>query len=147
MDVPGSAKRLAALAVAVALLPLVVLTTAFDGMLTFLHLVGLLGGIACAVPLFFRKRDPFRVACAAAGAVVAVISVPMLILSLWAMAVFEDWLVLPLSLLYLPVAAIPSLVAAFQRARGPECGRVTAVVARCTGGASLAAVALAVALL
>ncbi|MEV8322759.1 hypothetical protein [Kitasatospora sp. NPDC056731] len=136
--VPGSARVLAGLAAAVCLLPLVLAAVAFGlgGSFLFLHVIALVSTVAAAVPVCYRERGPFRIACAAAGAVVAVASVPLLFVGIWFVIGFGAWLMLA-AFLFLPVAAIPALVAAFQRARGPEYGQTAAVLGWTVGVLSL----------
>ncbi|MDH6704099.1 hypothetical protein P3T27_000800 [Kitasatospora sp. MAA19] len=134
--VPGSARWLAGLAASVCLLPLALAVVAFGLQGSILHVVALVGAVACAVPVCYRERGPFRVACAAAGTVVAVASVPLLFVSIWFVIGFGGWFLLA-DFVFLPIAAIPALVAAFQRARGPEYGRGAAALGWFVGVLSL----------
>ncbi|WP_188309796.1 hypothetical protein [Streptomyces sp. CBMA123] len=121
--VPASARWLAGAASAVFLVPLLPLAGAYGvGLRLFLAAVGLLTAAACAVPVFYRRRDRFRVACAAAGFTVAAVWLPFLVIGLLAVLSLGGWAWF-LAFLFMPVAAITALIAAFQRARGPECGR------------------------
>ncbi|MEV7927565.1 MULTISPECIES: hypothetical protein [unclassified Kitasatospora] len=134
--VPTSARLLAALAAAVFLLPLT-LVVALGATWPYVpQLVGLLSAAVCAVPVFYRRRNPFRVACAAAGFTVAAVWVPLAILCALMVATFGGWAWLLFALL-LPAAAITALIAAFQRARGAECGRVAVALGRAMGALSL----------
>ncbi|WP_153466704.1 hypothetical protein [Streptomyces kaniharaensis] len=45
---------------------------------------------AVAVPVFFPRRDRFRVACAAAGFAVAAVWVPLILLTFFAVLGFGD---------------------------------------------------------
>ncbi|MER7769995.1 hypothetical protein [Kitasatospora sp. NPDC096140] len=124
-----SARVLSGLGGVVFLLPVVAVVDGFGTAGAFLYAAGLLCVAACAVPPFFGGRKHFRVACAAAGMAVAAVSVPCgLVGVLFALAV-DGW-PLYLAFLALPVTAIAGLIAGFQRARGRECGRRAAVVAR-----------------
>ncbi|MFG2843729.1 hypothetical protein ACGF12_11225 [Kitasatospora sp. NPDC048296] len=119
--------------------PLVLLAVTRDGvgLQLFLCAVGLLTAAICAVPVFCRRQDRFRVACAAAGFTVAGVWVPLLILGLLAVLGLGGW-VWYLAFLFMPVAAIAALIAAFQRARGPECGRVAVALGWSAAAASVA---------
>ncbi|MGW3039376.1 hypothetical protein ACWC9T_04835 [Kitasatospora sp. NPDC001159] len=126
--VPASARWLAGVAVAVFLPPLVLIGPVFGiGWPYVHHSVGLVSAVACAVPACLRRRDRFRVACAAAGFAVAAVWVPLTVLAFFAVLVFGGWAWF-LTCLSVPVAAITAMIAAFQRARGPECGRTAAVL-------------------
>ncbi|MFE6052170.1 hypothetical protein ACFQ6N_15555 [Kitasatospora sp. NPDC056446] len=126
--VPVSARWLSGLGVGAFLLPVVAVADGFGTAGVFLYAAGLVCAVACAVPTFFRRRDHFRVACAAAGMAVAAVSVPSgLVGVMFALAV-DGWLFY-LAFLLLPVTAVAGLVAGFQRARGRECGRRAVVVA------------------
>ncbi|MET8625514.1 hypothetical protein ABZW30_17500 [Kitasatospora sp. NPDC004669] len=118
--------------------PLVLIGSVFGIGWPYVHyLVGLVSAVACAVPVCFRRRDRFRVGCAAAGFTVAAVWVPLTILAFFPVLVFGGWAWF-LACLSVPVAAITALIAAFQRARGPECGRTAAAL-----GWSAAAVSVA----
>ncbi|MQS11729.1 hypothetical protein F7Q99_05350 [Streptomyces kaniharaensis] len=113
--------------------------------MTILHVIALSSAVACAVPVFCRDRDAFRVACATAGVVVAVASVfPVLMLG-WIAIVGAGWS--PFLVFLLPTAAIPALVAAFQRARGRQYGLVASAFGWFTGLASIAGWTLVVCLI
>ncbi|MFH8382629.1 hypothetical protein ACH4E7_17015 [Kitasatospora sp. NPDC018058] len=139
---PASARWLAGVAVAVFVPPLVLIGSVFGiGWPYVHHLVGLVSAAACAVPVAVpacsRRRDHFRVACAAAGFTVAAVWVPLTVLAFFAVLVFGGWAWF-LTCLSVPVAAITALIAAFQRARGPECGRTAAVLGWSAAAASVA---------
>ncbi|MFJ2582627.1 hypothetical protein [Kitasatospora aureofaciens] len=138
-----SARWLAALAVAVCLLPLVIVVPVLGFRGPLPHMAALVGAAACAVPLFRREQDAFRVSCAAAGAVAAIATVPLLFVGNWTVTLLGGWSLF-LLLLY-PTAAIPALIAAFHRARGREYGLVAAAVGWFTALASAAGWALATA--
>ncbi|MFF7989733.1 hypothetical protein ACFZDG_08090 [Kitasatospora xanthocidica] len=126
--VPLSARWLSGLGGVAFLLPVIAITDGFGTAGVFLYAAGLLCVVACAVPPFFRDPKRFRVACAAAGMVVAAASIPSgLVGILFAVAIESRPLYL--AFLALPVTAIAGLIAAFQRARGRDCGRRAAVVA------------------
>ncbi|WP_218202439.1 hypothetical protein [Kitasatospora aureofaciens] len=134
---PASARWLAGVAVAVFLLPLAVMVGTFGvAWPYFQDLVGLVCPAACAVPVFYRERNPFRVACAAAGAVVAAVWVPLALIAIWPVLALGCWSWFLLCL-FLPIAAITALIAAFQRARGAECGRVAAALGWAVGALSV----------
>ncbi|RKT18538.1 hypothetical protein BX285_2967 [Streptomyces sp. 1114.5] len=122
--VPTSARVLAALATAVCLWPLVTVTMTFGVGGSILHVIAAVSAAACAVPVFYREQGPFRIACAAAGAVVAVASLPLLFVGSLAAVGLGGWSVFLVFLF--PTAAIPALIAAFQRARGRQFGLVAA---------------------
>ncbi|MFI9360731.1 hypothetical protein ACIG5E_06675 [Kitasatospora sp. NPDC053057] len=125
--VPASARWLAGVACAVFVVPLVLIMVAYGVsarlFLLFLSMVGLLTAAVCTVPVFYRRQDRFRVACAAAGFTVAGVWVPLLILGVLAALDQGSW-AWCLAYLFMSVAAIAALIAAFQRACGPDCGRV-----------------------
>ncbi|MBD0672127.1 hypothetical protein [Streptomyces sp. CBMA156] len=131
--VPVSARWMSGLGVGAFLLPLVsVVAGSGQGVVSaFGLLCVLLGVMPCAVPPFFRRRDHFRVACAAAGMTVAAVSLPTGLFGVMAALFVGGWLsyLTLLALLALPATAIAGLIAGFQRARGGECGRRAAVVA------------------
>ncbi|MFI9160736.1 hypothetical protein [Kitasatospora aureofaciens] len=95
--------------------------------LVLLSAAGLLTAVVCTVPVFCRCEDRFRVACAAAGFTVVAVWVPPLIIGFLAVLPLCGW-VWCLAYLFMPVAAVATLIAAFQRARGPECGRMAVAV-------------------
>lgn len=136
--VPASARWLAGVASVVFLAPQVLIAPTYGVSLRlFLSAVGLLTGAACAVPVFYRRQDRFRVACAAAGFTVAGVWVPLLILGLLAVLLLGGWAWF-LAFLFMPVAAISALIAAFQRARGPERGRAAVALGWVAAGVSVA---------
>ncbi|CAM5623049.1 hypothetical protein BOQ63_032165 [Streptomyces viridifaciens] len=121
--VPASARWSAGMACAVFVVPLVLIAGAYGvSFALFLSAVGLLTAVVCTVPVFCRREDRFRVACAAAGFTVAAVWVPLLIIGFLAVLPLCGW-AWCLAYLFMPVAAVTTLIAAFQRARGPECGR------------------------
>ncbi|MER7846582.1 hypothetical protein ABTZ03_21785 [Kitasatospora sp. NPDC096077] len=126
--IPASARWLAGAASAVFLVPFILtaLTRGVSGQL-YLCAIGLLTGAFCTVPVFYRRRDRFRVACAAAGFSVAAVWVPVLVIGLLAALGLGawDWF---LGYLALPLAAIAALIGAFQRAYGPDSGRSAVAV-------------------
>ncbi|WP_157849824.1 MULTISPECIES: hypothetical protein [Streptomyces] len=121
---PTSARVQAALAAVVCLWPLVTVTVMFGVSGSILHVIAAVSAVACAVPVFRREPGAFRIACAAAGAVVAVASAPLLFVGSLAAVGLGGWSVFLVFLF--PTAAIPALVAAFQRARGRRYGLVAA---------------------
>ncbi|MFI6155496.1 hypothetical protein ACIBCA_22745 [Kitasatospora sp. NPDC051170] len=134
--VPASARLLAAAATAVFVLPLLLALARFGVAWPYLvPAVQLLSAAGCAAPICFRRRDHFRVACAAAGAIVASLWTPVLIVG-GLILLFTDfrWAIACFAMV---AAAIAVLIAAFQRAKGAECGRPAVVV-----GWSAAALAL-----
>ncbi|MFE3501331.1 hypothetical protein [Kitasatospora sp. NPDC059160] len=136
--VPTSARWLAGVASAVPLVPLVLIApTCGAGLRLFLSAVGLLSGAVCAVPVFYRRQDRFRVACAAAGFTVAAVWVPLLIIGLLAALALGGWAWF-LAFLLMPVAAISVLIAAFQRARGLEHGRAAVALGGLAAAVSVA---------
>ncbi|MFF2143142.1 hypothetical protein [Kitasatospora sp. NPDC058190] len=137
--VPASARWSAGVAVAVCVVPSVLIAVTCRGvdLRLFLCAVGLLAAVVCAVPVFYRRQDRFRVACAAAGFTVAGVWVPLLILGLLAVLSLGGW-AWYLAYLFMPVSAIAALIAAFQRARGPECGRVAVAFGWSAAAASVA---------
>ncbi|MFJ7246144.1 hypothetical protein ACIQWA_16015 [Kitasatospora sp. NPDC098652] len=136
--VPASARWSAGMASAVFLVPLILIAPTYEvGLWLFLAAVGLLTAAVCSVPSFYRRQDRFRVACAAAGFTVAGVWLPLLILGLLAVLSLGGW---PwfLAFLFMPVAAISALIAAFQRARGPEHGRAAVALGRVAAVVSVA---------
>ncbi|MEU8922645.1 hypothetical protein AB0D10_17170 [Kitasatospora sp. NPDC048545] len=128
-EVPVSARWLSGLGGVAFLLPVAAVVDEFGTAGAVLYVPGLLCAVACAVPAFFRSRERFRTACAAAGMAVAAVSIPAgLIGVLYGLAIGR-W-TLYLAFLALPVAAVAGLVAGFRRARGRGCGRWAAMVAR-----------------
>ncbi|MFJ6616586.1 hypothetical protein ACIQOW_03250 [Kitasatospora sp. NPDC091335] len=131
--VPVSARWMSGLGVGAFLLPLIpVAAGSGQGVLSaFGLLCVMLCVVPCAVPPFFRRRDHFRVACAAAGMTLATVSVPTGLFGVMVALLVGGWLsyLALLTLLALPATAIAGLIAGFQRARGGECGRRAAVVA------------------
>ncbi|WP_031068942.1 hypothetical protein [Streptomyces sp. NRRL WC-3742] len=126
---PPSARRLAAAAAALFVLPSLVLLAGFGGAVLWdvILAVQFLSAAACAAPLFFPSHDRFRVACAAAGAIIACLWTPLLIIGFAATAISG---VLPWVGAYLAIvlAAVAALIGAFQRAKGPGVGRPAVVV-------------------
>ncbi|MER7669570.1 hypothetical protein ABTY61_14015 [Kitasatospora sp. NPDC096128] len=136
--VPASARWLAGAASAVFLVPQVLIAPTYGVSLRlFLAAVGLLTGAVCAVPVLYRRQDRFRVACAAAGFTVAGVWVPLLILGLLAVLSLGGWAWF-LAFLFMPVTAISTLIAAFQRARGPEHGRAAVALGWVAAAVSVA---------
>ncbi|MGW2375156.1 MULTISPECIES: hypothetical protein [Kitasatospora] len=136
--VPASARWLAGVACAVFVVPLVLVAATYGvSLLLFLCVVGLLTAAVCAVPVFYRRQDRFRVACAAAGFTVAGVWLPLLVLALLTVLSLGGWASY-LTYLLTPVAAITALIAAFQRARGTDRGRVAVVLAWSAAAASMA---------
>ncbi|MFJ8628098.1 hypothetical protein ACIRD3_35410 [Kitasatospora sp. NPDC093550] len=123
-----SARWLSGLGGAAFLLPVVAVLDGYGAAGVSLYAAGLLCAAACAVPPFFRSRKHFRVACAAAGMGVAAVSVPCALVGVLFLLLTGAW-PLYLAFLALPITAVAGLIAGFQRARGPECGRRAAVVA------------------
>ncbi|MFD9690564.1 hypothetical protein ACFWXO_32940, partial [Kitasatospora sp. NPDC059088] len=106
------------MASAVPLVPLVLIApTCGAGLRLFLSAVGLLSGAVCAVPVFYRRQDRFRVACAAAGFTVAAVWVPLLIIGLLAALALGGWAWF-LAFLLMPVAGGARRVWRRQPARG-----------------------------
>ncbi|GHF41081.1 hypothetical protein GCM10018790_18390 [Kitasatospora xanthocidica] len=126
--VPVSARWLSGLGVVAFLLPVVAVADELGTAAVFLYAAGLLCVVACAVPPFFRDPKRFRVACAAAGMGVAAASIPAGLVGILFAVAIEGW-PLYLAFLALPSTAIAGLIAAFQRARGRECGQAAAGVA------------------
>ncbi|MET8541707.1 hypothetical protein ABZW03_13795 [Kitasatospora sp. NPDC004799] len=126
--VPMSARWLSGLGVVAFLLSVIPLVAGLGPVGVFLPGLGLLCVAACAVPPFFRRRDHFRVACAAAGMTVAAVSVPVGLFGILAVLLAHGWL-LYLAFAALPATAIAGLVAGFQRAKGLRFGGPAVVVA------------------
>ncbi|MBO1415257.1 hypothetical protein [Streptomyces sp. FH025] len=126
--VPVSARWLSGMGIVVFLVPVVSMVAALGPDGAAVYVFGLVCAVACAVPAFFRHRNRFRVACAAAGMGIAAISVPLGLVGILFLVLDQAW-IFYLAFLSLPTAAIAGLIAGFQRARGQECGRRAAVVA------------------
>ncbi|MFG2904457.1 hypothetical protein ACGF13_05255 [Kitasatospora sp. NPDC048286] len=125
-----SARWLTGLGIVAFLLPMLAMAASRRMSAPAFYLPALLCVAVCAVPSFFRRRDRFRIACAAAGMTVAAVSAPPGVLGLL-FAVFAPgwgWL-LYLAFLALPVTAIAALIAGFQRAKGRDSGRRAVAVA------------------
>ncbi|MFJ9691838.1 hypothetical protein [Kitasatospora sp. NPDC101183] len=140
---PTSARWSAAAAVAVFALP--ALLTALLLGLSWPYLapvVELLSAAACVAPLCFRRRDHFRVACAAAGAIVASVWLPTLLVFTVLCLGIGDLLGL-LARFAAVAASIAALIAAFQRAKGTEHGRPAAFVGWTASALALASWACA----
>lgn len=147
--VPVSARWLTGLGIVAFLLPVIPLRAGYGPAGVYFYLPVLLCVAACAVPSFFRRRDRFRVACAAAGMAVAAVSAPPGVVGLWFALALPGWgPLLYLAFLALPLTAIAALIAGFQRAEGRASGRRAVVVAWTTaavtviGWGCLAALAL-----
>ncbi|MEU9043761.1 MULTISPECIES: hypothetical protein [unclassified Kitasatospora] len=136
LRVASSARRSAVLAelVCLAPLPILLLTSGFGEPVRVV--CASVGAAACAVPLFFRTREAFRTACVCAGVTASIASVPPLVAGVLAELGYRGWVLL-LTFLFLPVAAVPALVAAVREARGPVYGRGVAVLGRSVGIASV----------
>ncbi|MFD8708715.1 hypothetical protein ACFV1W_40085 [Kitasatospora sp. NPDC059648] len=119
--------------------PLVLIAGAYGVSLrlVLLSAVGLLTAVVCTVPVCCRREDRFRVACAAAGFTVAAVWVPLLITGFLAVLPLDGWFWY-LAYLFMPVAAVATLIAAFQQARGPECGRTAVALGWLAAAASVA---------
>ncbi|MGW3229550.1 hypothetical protein [Kitasatospora sp. NPDC001095] len=125
-----SARWLTALGIVAFLLPVIAMTAGRGTSALVFYLPALLCVAVCAVPSFFRRRDRFRIACAAAGMTVAAVSAPPGVLGLWFAVFAPGWArLLYLAFLALPVTAIAALIAGFQRAKGRGSGRRAVAVA------------------
>ncbi|MFE4520397.1 hypothetical protein ACFRMQ_40335 [Kitasatospora sp. NPDC056783] len=122
VTVPVSARWLSGVGAVAFLLPVWSIHRGFGQGGVELYVFGLGCAVVCAVPPFFSSEKRLRIACAAGGVVVVVVSAPFV----FAGAIFVGWLyygTVYLAFLALPVTAVAGLVAGFQRAKGRECGR------------------------
>ncbi|MFE7590339.1 hypothetical protein ACFU6K_13130 [Kitasatospora sp. NPDC057512] len=126
--VPASARVLVGVAIAVFTVPLVLVVARVGFRFSIAHAVAIACFVPCALALACARPNGFRAATVAAGCVLGPATVFAGFLLLMAGAGFgrADWILLAVTL---PVAAIASLVGAFQRARGVEYGRRPAVIA------------------
>ncbi|MFJ7907702.1 hypothetical protein [Kitasatospora sp. NPDC096204] len=127
---PVSARWLTGLGIVAFLLPMPAMAAGRGTSAPVFYLPALLCVAVCAVPSFFRRRDRFRIACAAAGMTVAAVSAPPGVLGLLFAVAVPGWgWLLYLAFLALPVTAIAALIAGFQRAKGRESGQRAVTVA------------------
>ncbi|MFF2749141.1 hypothetical protein ACFVVA_26810 [Kitasatospora sp. NPDC058048] len=131
---PVSARWLSGLGIGAFLLPVILAVAGYGPVGAILSAPGLVCVVACAVPPFFSDPKRLRVACTAAGVVVALVSAPFAFLGM--ISVVPIWYgAVYLSCLAMPVAAIAGLTAGFQRAGGRERGRPAAGFAWAAGAA------------
>ncbi|MET8539742.1 hypothetical protein ABZW03_03655 [Kitasatospora sp. NPDC004799] len=125
--VPASARGLVGAAMAVFAWPLALVAARLGFRLSIAHVVATACFVPCAVALVCARPNGFRAATVAAGCVLGPAAVFAGFFVLLGGLGFGrvDWMLLAVAV---PIAAIASPVAAFQRARGVEYGRRAAAV-------------------